>query len=138
MKIDGKDISLHYVGKGLIRIDGLEPNEKEIEIDKQIDKAIDKYLVKIATSEDYYGEELPRLSEEERMELKLQIMTDLLKRDGVTDEHIAQIRKEANEEVLKLIAELNNFVTEHQKYVKNNFSVMNGSKAGGKNEKNEP
>lgn len=79
---------IHFTGKDTFRIDGIGDSN----FDKQFDKTIQKILVeKYAKGEILNAE----ISPEEYMSLKLGFIIDALKKDGRSDEEIADMMIES-------------------------------------------
>ena len=104
--------SIHFTGKDTFRIDGIGDSN----FDKQFDKAVQKILIeKYAKGEILY----PEISAKEYMNLKLGVIINALKKDGVLDEEIADTMIES----YKIAAQM---AKEH-KELTSKFSVIDGT-----------
>lgn len=104
--------SIHFTGKNTFRIDGIGDSN----FDKQFDKAIQKILVKKYAKGEILNAEI---SPEEYMSLKLGVIIKALKKDGHSDEEIADMMIES----CKIADQM---AKEHMEYIKQ-FSVVGGS-----------
>lgn len=106
---------VHFVGKNRFYMD---ETPEDAELDAALNHAIDTELTKAALSADNYSMDLPKLTQAQRDLLIVEVIKNLLREKGVTDEELNEIDKYADAELQKLMQE-------HKDHV-NAFTVYNG------------
>ena len=113
---------LHFSGRREFYFEG---DEKDMVLERKIDKEIDKALTRKNLSLNNYSLDKYSLTGQERAELKLEVIEEMLKQKGATEDDLKALRdagKAAAEEMVK----------KHEEHLKNDFKVVNGKGNHGK------
>lgn len=107
---------LHFSGRRKFYFEG---SKKDVELDKKIDKEIDNELTRRSLALDNYSLELPKATEQERAEIKLEVIEDMLRQKGFSDNDLKALRDAGTalaEEIIK----------QREEHLKNDFRVIDG------------